>query len=194
MQEPAIRLLVPATQQADVALAASAEERFTRQRVSSNTRAQALQDLLNTASQHRQTMGSLAPTYFLARATTGDLREGPLMAEILAMVLAPDTAPFLRAALATGLANAALDQGATPTQRAEIARALFGLASLKSATDLFERLAIAELYNLIFEMDAPPLKAHDVIHDEAERARLAAELKHFDEERADEIAAWLRHK
>jgi hypothetical protein len=194
MQEPAIRSLVPASQQADVALAASAEERFAPLWANPATRDKALQDLLSVAFEHRQTLGSLAPTYFFARAAKGDLRGGPLTEEILAIVLAPDTLPILRSVFATSLCNAALDQGGTAAQRAEIARSLFGLATVRPAADLFERLATAELYNLIFEEDAPRIEAHDVIHDEAERVRLAATLKHFDDERADEIAAWLRHK
>jgi hypothetical protein len=194
MQEPAIRSLVPSTQQADVVLAASAEERFAPLWANPATRNAALEELLKVAFDHRQTMGSLAPTYFFTRAAASDLRGGPLTEEILAIVLAPDTVPTLRSVLAAGLANSALDQGATPTQRAEIARSLFGLATVKPAVDLFERLATAELYNLIFEEDAPHIQAHDVIHDEAERVRLVAVLKHFDDERADEIAAWLRHR
>jgi hypothetical protein len=194
MLEPAIRLLVPSAQRTDVALAASAEERFAPLWANPATKNAALEELLKVAFDRRQAMGSLAPTYFLTRAATGDLRGGPLTEEILAIVLAPDTVPTLRSVLATGLANSALDQGATPTQRAEIARSLFGLATVKPAADLFERLATAELYNLIFEEDAPRIQAQDVIHDEAERVRLAATLKHFDDERADEIAAWLRHK
>ena len=194
MQEPALRGLLPSALEADVSLATTTEQRLGGQLVDPEKRQGALLDLVKTVNEHRHSIGALAPGYFLARLGRGNLREGPLEAGVLTIVLAPDTAPVLRSVFATGLCNAALDQGATPAQRAALARSLFGLAAIKRAEELFERLVSAELYNLIFEEDAPALKASDVIHEEGERVRLARIVKGFEDERADEVAAWLRHR
>jgi hypothetical protein len=192
MMEPAIRLLAPATALAEVNFATVEESKLGARLVDPATHEPALLDLLAETMRQRQTIGILAVTYVWDRVQSGNLREGKLVAAVLDIVSAADTNAALRATFADGICDAALDQGATPAQRAALAHHLFNLAKLPAAADLFEGMVQAQLYNLIFETDAPPITATTVLPNATERSELAARLKAFDDERATEIAAWLR--
>jgi|GEM_PF-4062358 len=193
LKEPTIRSLHPAVERSDFDFA-EAEEKALHVRLvdgDSHQHAVALLDLAKAAYRERGKLGVLAASYLMARMATGELREGALPGALLDIILAPDTSPDLRNLTATGLCDKAKDQGATPKQRALLAGAIFRLDANPSTAELLKELVDAELYNLIFEEDAPLFHASEAIPDKGRRAKAAALLKGFEEEQTDVVAAWL---
>jgi hypothetical protein len=192
LSEPAIKSILPSARRKDFEFAEAAEMRLHPRSPDPLARQAALVQIAQDLIPRRGELGTLAATYVMARAGESDLRDGPIVLALLGVILDPGTAPDLRLPLATGLCTKSMDQGATQVQRTDLARALFRLAKLPQAHPLLEQLAAGELFNLVSENEAPDLKAIEVIPDKSERGEAAILLKGFDEERAEELAAWLK--
>lgn len=187
LSEPAIKDIVPAAKRSEFDFAEAEEKRLSPGPVT----AKMLATLAQNIAPKKADLGVLAAGYALARLGEGDMREGPIVAALLQVITDPATSHDLRGALARGLGDKALDQGATPLQRAAIARGLFRLAALPQARDAFELLASGELSNLVFAEEGPDLKVADVVPDPAERRAFASLLLSFEDERSEALAAWL---